>query len=148
MGGCLIGASRRPLNFTVREQRFMRPASVLFALLAALVIPFDVLAWVYGAPFHPNGVQFVALATYCTLSLLLWNHIRTAVLIGVIVSLAGLLLFCGATYFMWAYLSAELSTVPGTINLAVTLIAPLLLNLAIAAVLGRALLSNNRWRGP
>jgi vacuolar-type H+-ATPase subunit I/STV1 len=122
----------------------LRIASALFALLVAWIALSGAATWGAGSP---NALQIGAVATYITLSVFLWRRSRPAAYIGVIIASLGLLLLIGATYFLWPIVSAELSDQRGILNTTATMFLPLTLNLAIAVVLVRELLSNNRWSG-
>jgi hypothetical protein len=142
------GVVVRPLNFTVREQQLLRYASLLFAGLIALVVFSSIVAWINGLPVRTNAWQVGAVATYLTLSVLLWRRNRPAAVVGVIVATAGLLLVGGAIYFLWPIVATQLYVPRQILEVAATMIGPVALNLAIIVVLVKALLSNNRWRGP
>jgi hypothetical protein len=143
------GVGARPLNFTVRESNApVRTASILFVLLAALVVLVNAVAWINGAPLRINALQVGVVATHIALAVLLWRQVRPAAFIGVVIALAGLLLLTGAIYSMWPLIVGELATSRGAVEFVGTLITPTALNLAIVVVLVRALLSNNRWRVP
>jgi uncharacterized membrane protein len=142
------GACARPLNFTVREQRPVRTAAILFALLVATIAVFNAIAWTNGAPVRVTVLMAASVGVYCALSILLWRRNRIAAAVGVFVAALGSLIFGGAIYFMWPIISTELTQSRGTMEIVGTMVGPFVLNVGALGLLSNALLSNNRWRGP
>jgi uncharacterized membrane protein len=137
----LSGAIARPLNFTVREQRYVRLASTLFIVLIALNVLFT--------PFHNlNAVRVSNLLVYVVLAYFLWRRNRIAAVVGAIVAVLGVLILGYGTYLLWQFVSDQTRSLGGTWRVSATMFVPLLINLLISVVLIRTLLSNNRWRGP
>jgi hypothetical protein len=123
----------------------MRTASLLFALLVAVIVLFNLSRWLSGAHPQITGFMAASVAAYCLLSISLWRNNRAAAVIGVIVAGAGALLFAGAIYFMWPIISTELVSLNAIVEFAITMVGPVLLNVAIVGVLIAALRSNNRF---
>ena len=137
----LSGVVARPLNFTVREQRYVRLASALFMVLVALNVlftPFDNL----------NAVRVLNLLVYVVLAFFLWRRNRIAALVGGTVALLGVLILGYGTYLLWQFVSDQTRSLGGAWRVSATMFVPLFVNLVISVVLIRTLLSNNRWRGP
>jgi hypothetical protein len=123
----------------------MRVASLLFVLLVALIALFNGFRWLSGAHLQITGLMTASIAVYGVLSVSLWRNNRVAAVIGIIVAGAGALLLAGAIYFMWPIVSAELAMSSGIVEVALTMVGPLLLNVGIVGVLIKVLRSNNRF---
>jgi hypothetical protein len=126
----------------------MRSASILFALLAASAVLGNVVPWALGVPLRITAAFICAVALFVVLAVFLWRLQRWAAVVGLMVALAELLLIGGAAYFLWPSVRASFDEPRVAINTSLTMLLPLVVNACIAVVLGRVLLSNNRWRGP
>jgi hypothetical protein len=126
----------------------VRYASLLFALLATLVIISNASLWIRGAPLRLDAFEVALLATYCAISILLWRQVRLAAFVGLAVSAIVLLLLLKAILFIWPFVSIVRPETRDVVGFIVAIAAPTAVNLLIVAVLGRVLLSNNRWRVP
>jgi hypothetical protein len=123
----------------------MRSASVLFVLLAADIALFNVFTWLSGTPTRITGRMVAVVTLYGVLSALLWRRKPGAAVLGFIVAMAGALNLVGSTHFMWPMMSVVLTTLSrAAVEIALTIVAPLLVNLAILGVLIKVLHSNNR----
>jgi len=122
----------------------VRAASILFALQATLIVLINLLAWVKGAPPRIHAFPLVAIVGFAALAVYLWQQVRSAAVVGLIVSMFALLLFSGALWFWSQFLATDLYTPLARVELRSTLIAAMALNLAIALSLVRALRSGRR----
>jgi hypothetical protein len=119
---------------------------VLYAAAAFVTL---IIINVIFAPFAGfTPWRIAVLLVYLGLAYFLWRRNRVAAYVGVLVASAGALLLGGATFFLWPLLSDQIKELSGALEVTATMFVPCLLNLAAAVVLGGALLSNNRWRGP
>jgi hypothetical protein len=126
----------------------VRLASILFALLAALVTFFNVAEWLQGVPLRGNTLQISIIAIYFALSGLLWRQVPFSRIAGLIIAAIGLLVFSGAAYFVLPLISSQLGRPSGLVPFTASTIVPILLNLGIVLALTRVLLSNQRLERP